>query len=90
MVNANFDGTFNEIHHMVLAAGKANNDCYTFREMLKEDDAAEFIEAMKVEVTAHETRDHWEVVKRSSVPYGTKTIQAIWSFKRPCRQSNNN
>jgi len=82
MVNANFDGTFNEIHHMVLAAGKSNNECYTFREMLKEEDATDFIEAMKVEVAAHEKRDHWEVVKRSSVPFGTKTIQAIWSFKR--------
>ena len=37
---------------------------------------------MEVEVAAHEKRDHWEVVKRSSVPLGTKTIQAIWSFKR--------
>ena len=82
MVNANFDGTFNEIHHMVLAAGKSNNECYTFREMLKEDDAAEFVKAMEIEVNAHEKRDHWEVVKRFDVPTGTKTIQAVWSFKR--------
>ena len=61
MVNVNFDGTFNKIHHMVLASRKSNNECYTFREVLKEDDAADFIKAMEVEVAAHEKRDHWEV-----------------------------
>ena len=82
VVNANFDGTYNEIHHMVMAAGGADNESYTFREMLQQDDAASFIEAMKKETNAHESRGHWEVIKRSSIPYGTKTIQAIWSFKR--------
>ena len=82
LVNANFDGTLNQIHHMVLAAGKSNNECYTFREMLKEDDSAQFIEAMNVEVAAHEKNEHWVVRTRSSLPIGTKTIQAIWSYKR--------
>ena len=48
---------------------------------MKEDDASEFIKAME-EVRDHESRGHWEIIKRSSVPLGTKTIQAIWSFKR--------
>ena len=26
--------------------------------------------------------DHWDIVQRSMIPPGTKTIQAIWSFKR--------
>ena len=82
MINANFDGTLNEIHHMVMAAGKSNNEVYTFREMLQQDDAASFIEAMKEETKAHEKRGHWEVIKRSSLPAGTKTIQSIWSFTR--------
>ena len=67
---------------MVLAAGKANNESYTFREMLKQDDAAEFIKAMLKETQDHESRGHWEVVKRSALPIGVKTIQSIWSFKR--------
>ena len=50
--------------------------------MLKQDDSAEFIKAMVKETRDHESRGHWEVVKRSSLPIGTKTIQAIWSFKR--------
>ena len=46
VINANFDGLLNEIHHMVLAAGKSKNENYTFCEMLKQDDASEFIKAM--------------------------------------------
>ena len=44
--NANFDGSLNEIHHMILAAGKSNNENYTFQEMLKQDGASKFIKAM--------------------------------------------
>ena len=47
VINAIFDGSLNEIHHMVLAAGKSNNENYTFREMLKQEDASEFIKAME-------------------------------------------
>ena len=82
IINANFDGLLNEFHHMVLAATKANNENYTFREMLQQDDAGEFIKAMMKEVGDHEARGHWETINRSQMPPGTKTIQAIWSFKR--------
>lgn len=34
VVNANFDGTFNALHHMAFIAGKENNECYTYQEML--------------------------------------------------------
>ena len=87
MVNSNFDKSLNHIHHMVFAAGQTNNEVYTFKDMLREDDRADFIAAMKTEISAHEKRKHWESVPRSSLPIGTKTIQAIWAFKRkrfPC------
>jgi hypothetical protein len=42
VINTNFDGSLNELHHMVLAAGKSNNETYTFKEMLKQDDTADF------------------------------------------------
>ena len=81
MVNSNFDKSLNHIHHMVFAAGQTNNEVYTFKDMLREDDRADFIAAMKTEISAHEKRKHWESVPRSSLPIGTKTIQAIWAFK---------
>jgi hypothetical protein len=37
---------------------------------------------MEVELNDHETRNHWTLMKRSDLPAGTKTIMAIWSFKR--------
>ena len=39
-VNAKFDQTLNSIHHMILAARQTNNEVYTFKDMLKEDDRA--------------------------------------------------
>jgi len=81
VINANFDGSLNKIHHIVLAAGKSNNKHYTFREMLKEDDASDFIKAMEKEPNDHSSHGHWEIVKRFEIPPGVNTIQAIWSFK---------
>ena len=69
--------SLNEFHHMVLAAGKSNNKTYTFHEMLKQDDAADFIKAMQKEADDHASRGHWQIVKRSEIPAGVKTIQAI-------------
>ena len=82
VVNANFDNTLNAIPHMVFAAGKENNECYTFKDMLAQPDKCEFLEAMLKETAEHESRKHWSVVLRSTMPVGTKPIQAIWSFKR--------
>ena len=67
---------------MVLASGKSNNENYTFREMLKQDDASNFIKAMGKESNDCSSRGHWEIVKRVEIPPGVKTVQAIWSFKR--------
>ncbi len=65
VINVNFDGSINAIHHMALAADKSNNEVYTFCEILKQDDAADFVKAMNKEIQDHEFREHWEVIKRS-------------------------
>ena len=41
---------------------------------MKQDDAGEFIKAMSVEVEAHETRNHWMMVPRYTLPPGEKNI----------------
>ena len=81
-VNRNFDGTLNGLHHMVLASGQEHNEIFTFRDMLKQDDAKDFVAAMIKEARDHESRGHWEMTARSKIPKTVKTIQAIWSFKR--------
>ena len=80
--NQCFNLTLNHLHPMALLAGKENNETYTFKEMLKQEDAPQFIDAMRKEVQVHEERDHWEIIHRSQLPPGTKTILSIWSFKR--------
>ena len=80
--NMNFDNTLNALHPMAFLAEADNNDTYTFRQMLKQPDAAEFVKAMIKEADDHETRDHWEVIPRWQKPLADKTILAIWSFKR--------
>ena len=55
---------------------------FTYTKALQQQDAAQFVQAMRKEIEDHESRDHWDIVPRSSIPEGKKTIQAIWSFKR--------
>ena len=69
---------------MVLAAGKSSNENNTFHEMLKQNDASDFIKEMEKESNDHSYCCHWEIVKRFKIPPGVKTIQAIWYFKRNC------
>ena len=49
---------------------------------MKEADAELFIDVMQKKISDHELREHWSIVKRSTIPYSVKTIQDIWSFKR--------
>ena len=80
-VNRNFDGSPNVVHPFAYAASAAGNETYTMKDMLKEPDVADFVKAMVKEVQDHEDNDHWELVPRSSIG-SSKTILAIWSFKR--------
>ncbi len=42
MINANFDGSLNVIHHMILSVGQ-NIKSYTIRDTLKQEDTADLI-----------------------------------------------
>ena len=46
LVNTQFDETINQMHPMVFAADQEQNENYTFREMLKQEDSNAFIQAM--------------------------------------------
>jgi histone deacetylase 1/2 len=81
-INSQYDGTLNKIHHAALAVAAGDNDTYTLKEMLKQEDSNDFVVAMVKEVEDHEKRDHWTLIPRSTMPEGTKTILSIWSFKR--------
>jgi hypothetical protein len=80
-VNRNFDGSSNVIHPFAFTSSATDNEAYSMKEMLKQPDVADFVKAMIKEVQDHEDNGHWELVPRSSIG-SSKTILAIWSFKR--------
>ena len=81
-INNHFDGTLNYINPLAYVTETSDNETYTFRDMLCQEDKNEFIMAMIKEIKDHEDRDHWHLFPRAQIPQGHKTILAIWSFKR--------
>ncbi len=45
----------------------------------READHTQFFEAMEIEISDHEARRHWDLMLRTDLPIGAKTIMAIWS-----------
>ena len=60
---------------------KHDNESYTFREMLRQPDASDFVNAMDKEISTHETHERWEIVPRASTG-GKKILKSTWAFKR--------
>ena len=82
-INTHIDATINSLYHACcLTINASDNDTYTLKQRLQQDDKNDFIEAMIKEVDDHSNKGHWDVVKRSEMPPGTKTILAVWAFKR--------
>ena len=81
-VNKNFDNTCNDILHHVFSVAKEANELYTFKDIPQKDDRNQFVEAMTKDIGYHTKRKHWGIVPRFQIPWGTKPIMAIWSFKR--------
>eukprot|EP00957_Ditylum_brightwellii_P076565 5819362-Ditylum_brightwellii.AAC.1 len=73
---------------MAFAANQQQNKTYTYMDMLKQPDCKDFIAAMLEEVSVHEDRNHWTLMRKSDVPAEklvngkVKTILLIWSFKQ--------
>ena len=77
-LNELYDGTLNDMHTFSFSTlDVSSNECYTYHKATQQPDVELFVEAMQNEIHAHESRKHWEIVERLSLPLGTKTIQAI-------------
>ena len=81
IVNLNGDFTFNNLNPISLNTIFNDNETYHYHEMLRQPDASEFIKAMLKEVSDHTTRNHWEIVCRSSIG-DNKPLRSVWSFTR--------
>jgi hypothetical protein len=80
-MNGLFDNTINDICHQIHAYA-TSNESFTNSQMLREEDHKQFFKAMEVKLAAHEERNHWTLMERKDMPIGTKTIMALWLFKR--------
>ena len=72
----------NQFNYHAFSADVGKNETFTYHQAMNQDDRILFIEAMEKEIADHESRDHWTLVERSTIPKTAKTIKAIWSFKR--------
>ena len=83
-LNLLFDGTINKVFEFAFAANQQQNETYTFKDAMLQDDIGDFIKAMVKEISDHEENNHWTMIPRSDMPASAKTILSIWSFKRKC------
>ena len=81
-VNELYEGTLNEVHHLLYATEISFNDSFTFRNATKQDDKLDFVDAMEKEISDHEKGGHWSIVHHDTLPNRARPIKAIWSFKR--------
>ena len=79
-INGIFNETLNAICHQIQAY-TTSNESFTYSQMLRETDHTKFFEAMEIEINDQEARRHWDLMLRTDLPLGSKTIIAIWSFK---------
>ena len=82
-LNLLFDGTINKVFEFAFAANEQQNETYTFKDAMLQDDSSDFIKASMIkEISDHEDNRHWTMIPRSDMPTSAKTILSIWSFKR--------
>ena len=81
-ISSNYDASSNTLNPFCYHAELADNDTYIFKDILTQPDKNNFFEAMEVEITNHTDCDHWDLIPRSQLSSGSKTIMSVWSFKR--------
>ena len=62
-INTLIDNSINDVHAMVFEDDQEQNDNFTFKNMMRQDDCQQFIDSMMEEVNEHEDREHWILMK---------------------------
>ena len=81
-VNELYDGTLNEVHHLVYSADITTNKCFTFRNAMKQEDKMSFVDSIEKDILDHENGKHWSIVHWNTLPNKARPIKAILYFKR--------
>jgi hypothetical protein len=74
-----------EMEDPIAFSATSDADTLYYHQAMQAPDKAQFRLAMEQEVDDHEAREHWTVIPKKDVPYGTRILQAVWSFKRKRR-----
>ena len=72
MIHSMPDNLLNDMHPLSFATGKAENEVFTLKDMLKQVDRALFADAMDKEINAHNKDNHWKIIKKSEVKSSIK------------------
>jgi hypothetical protein len=78
-MNELYNGILNAIHSYAFGAVALDmsNKVFPYTKAMQHSDSAQFTEAMSKEIYDHESKDHWEIMRCSTISPGHKTIQAI-------------
>ena len=70
------------IHPLSFVAKKYDEDTPNYQMAMASPDQEGYIEAMKVEITALEKQNTWELCERKMLPKGANVLPSTWAFKR--------
>jgi hypothetical protein len=56
-----------------------------YHQAMKQEDSLQFKQAMQLEIDAHTTNDHWDVIPQEEVPKDHKVLDSVWAMKRKRR-----
>ena len=73
-----YDGTLNEVHHLLYATDISSNESFAFRNVMKQDDKLAFVDAMEKDISDHEKGGHWSIVHRDTFPNKSRPINASY------------
>ena len=77
-VNELYDGALNEVYHLMYSADITTNECFAFRNAMKQEDKMSFVDAMEKEILDHKNGEHWSIVHRNTPPNKARPIKTIW------------
>ena len=76
-----------ELDDPIACLASSNPDTMYLQQAMKAPDKEKFVEAMDIEIKAHEDNEHWLLRKRSDIPKGAPVLPAVWAMRRKRRQS---
>ena len=59
-----------------------NGDTMYFHQAMRQDDSADFVEAVVKEINGHVENKHWELIPAHDVPDGEEVIPPVWAMRR--------